>query len=74
MFQTGVVLRFQHNETLYLQGRVLYCVNIIFWYIRLMELFAVNKSLGPYVVIIGKLVCYIVQSVMSTDINALSSK
>jgi len=54
--QVGVSLRFQADEYLFLCGRVLYSVNIIFWYIRILELFAVSKNLGPYVVIIGKLV------------------
>ena len=38
------------------QGRVFYCVNIIFWYTRTLELFSVNKYLGPYVMMIGKMV------------------
>lgn len=55
--QIGAVLRLQTNEYYFLCGRALYCVDIIFWYIRILELFAVSKRLGPYVVIIGKMVC-----------------
>lgn len=56
LHQVGVVLRLQPDDDLYMVGRVLYCVNIIFWYVRILDLFAVSKNLGPYVVIIAKLV------------------
>uniref|UniRef100_A0A8C0IM16 Transient receptor potential cation channel subfamily M member 1 n=1 Tax=Chelonoidis abingdonii TaxID=106734 RepID=A0A8C0IM16_CHEAB len=36
-------------------GRVIYCVDIIFWYIRVLDIFGVNKYLGPYVMMIGKM-------------------
>ncbi|XP_067933259.1 transient receptor potential cation channel subfamily M member 3-like isoform X2 [Watersipora subatra] len=55
-FWAAVVLSFQEDKEWFLTGRVLYSVNIIFWYIRILELFAVSKNLGPYVVIIGKLI------------------
>ena len=38
------------------QGRVFYCVDIIFWYIRILDLFSVNKYLGPFVMMIGSMV------------------
>ncbi|KAF6019914.1 TRPM3 [Bugula neritina] len=34
----------------------MYCVSIIFWYIKILELFIVSKHLGPFVVIVGKLI------------------
>ena len=37
-------------------GRVFYCVDIIFWYVRILDIFSVNKYLGPYVMMIGKMV------------------
>lgn len=43
---------------MFLVGRVFYCIDIVFWYIRLLELFAVNKRLGPYIVIVGKMVSW----------------
>uniref|UniRef100_A0A8C5GTV7 Transient receptor potential cation channel, subfamily M, member 1b n=1 Tax=Gouania willdenowi TaxID=441366 RepID=A0A8C5GTV7_GOUWI len=36
-------------------GRVIYCIDIIFWYIRVLDIFGVNKYLGPYVMMIGKM-------------------
>eukprot|EP00058_Branchiostoma_floridae_P016533 XP_002602021.1 hypothetical protein BRAFLDRAFT_82609 [Branchiostoma floridae] len=52
-FLVGVGLRFHDNTIPY--GRVLYCVDIIFWYIRLLDILSVNKYLGPYVMMIGKM-------------------
>ncbi|KAI8499346.1 Transient receptor putative cation channel sub M member 3, partial [Branchiostoma belcheri] len=52
-FLVGVGLRFHEPTIPY--GRVLYCVDIIFWYIRLLDILSVNKYLGPYVMMIGKM-------------------
>jgi hypothetical protein len=41
--------------------QVMYCVSIIFWYVRIMDLFAVSKYLGPYVMMIGKMVSHFVE-------------
>uniref|UniRef100_A0A6Q2Y8Y2 Transient receptor potential cation channel, subfamily M, member 1a n=1 Tax=Esox lucius TaxID=8010 RepID=A0A6Q2Y8Y2_ESOLU len=53
-FLLGLMLRLQ-NEPLMGIGRVIYCVDIIFWYIRVLDIFGVNKYLGPYVMMIGKM-------------------
>lgn len=54
-FLLGLLLRLQ-NEPYMGYGRVIYCVGIIFWYIRVLDIFGVNKYLGPYVMMIGKMV------------------
>ncbi|XP_061672484.1 transient receptor potential cation channel subfamily M member 3 isoform X2 [Syngnathoides biaculeatus] len=54
IFSVGMVLRLQ-DPPLMSYGRVIYCVNIIYWYIRLLDIFGVNKYLGPYVMMIGKM-------------------
>ncbi|XP_029859722.1 transient receptor potential cation channel subfamily M member 3 isoform X2 [Aquila chrysaetos chrysaetos] len=54
LFSVGMVLRLQ-DLPLRSDGRVIYCVNIIYWYIRLLDIFGVNKYLGPYVMMIGKM-------------------
>uniref|UniRef100_A0A8C9TB45 Transient receptor potential cation channel subfamily M member 1 n=1 Tax=Scleropages formosus TaxID=113540 RepID=A0A8C9TB45_SCLFO len=46
-FLLGLLLRLQ-NEPYMGYGRVIYCVDIIFWYIRVLDIFGVNKYLGPY--------------------------
>lgn len=55
LFSVGMVLRLQ-DLPLRSDERVIYCVNIIYWYIRLLDIFGVNKYLGPYVMMIGKMV------------------
>ncbi|XP_060093436.1 transient receptor potential cation channel subfamily M member 3 isoform X4 [Heteronotia binoei] len=54
LFSVGMVLRLQ-DLPIRSDGRVIYCVNIIYWYIRLLDIFGVNKYLGPYVMMIGKM-------------------
>ncbi|XP_077416674.1 transient receptor potential cation channel subfamily M member 3 isoform X5 [Vanacampus margaritifer] len=54
IFSVGMVLRLQ-EPPLMSYGRVIYCINIIYWYIRLLDIFGVNKYLGPYVMMIGKM-------------------
>ncbi|XP_064169801.1 transient receptor potential cation channel subfamily M member 1-like isoform X2 [Anguilla rostrata] len=53
-FMMGFLLRLQ-SEPYMGYGRVIYCVDIIFWYIRVLDIFGVNKYLGPYVMMIGKM-------------------
>ncbi|KAF7702105.1 hypothetical protein HF521_001388 [Silurus meridionalis] len=54
IFLLGLLLRLQ-PEPYMGYGRVIYCVDIIFWYIRVLDIFGVNKYLGPYVMMIGKM-------------------
>nr|XP_022329694.1 transient receptor potential cation channel subfamily M member 1-like isoform X4 [Crassostrea virginica] len=53
MFSTAVGLR-MYDETRK-AARILYTLNIVFFYIRILEILSVNQYLGPYVKIIGKL-------------------
>lgn len=55
VFLLGLLLRLQGEPSMG-YGRVIYCVDIIFWYIRVLDIFGVNKYLGPYVMMIGKMV------------------
>lgn len=43
-FIIGAGLRFQDNLMDY--GRVIYCVNSIYWYLRILNILGVNKYLG----------------------------
>ncbi|XP_061753769.1 transient receptor potential cation channel subfamily M member 3 isoform X3 [Nerophis ophidion] len=55
MSEPGKLLQKVKEPPLMSYGRVIYCVNIIYWYIRLLDIFGVNKYLGPYVMMIGKM-------------------
>ncbi|KAK4009060.1 hypothetical protein OUZ56_014200 [Daphnia magna] len=50
-FFVGLILREQENTLE--QGRVLYCLNIVFWYIRILLILRVSRFLGPFVTMIG---------------------
>ncbi|XP_051923311.1 transient receptor potential cation channel subfamily M member 3 isoform X8 [Hippocampus zosterae] len=52
---TNGIEKMREEPPLMSYGRVIYCVNIIYWYIRLLDIFGVNKYLGPYVMMIGKM-------------------
>ncbi|XP_026878579.2 transient receptor potential cation channel subfamily M member 7 isoform X1 [Electrophorus electricus] len=55
MFFVGFGLRFGSGKV-FIAGRIVYCLNIIFWYVRLLDFLAVNQQAGPYVMMIGKMV------------------
>uniref|UniRef100_A0A4W3K2N4 non-specific serine/threonine protein kinase n=1 Tax=Callorhinchus milii TaxID=7868 RepID=A0A4W3K2N4_CALMI len=55
LFFVGFGLRFGTGDIL-TAGRITYCLNIIFWYVRLLDFLAVNQHAGPYVTMIGKMV------------------
>ncbi|KAJ8340402.1 hypothetical protein SKAU_G00350350 [Synaphobranchus kaupii] len=56
-FFVGFGLRFGAvHRDVFDAGRIVYCLNIIFWYVRLLDILAVNQQAGPYVMMIGKMV------------------
>jgi transient receptor potential cation channel subfamily M protein 3 len=54
LFFIAVALRLK-PDTLQI-GHVIYSLDIMLWIIRLLDIFSVNKNLGPYVVMIGRMV------------------
>nr|XP_014340313.1 PREDICTED: transient receptor potential cation channel subfamily M member 7 isoform X4 [Latimeria chalumnae] len=54
-FFVGFGLRFGVADV-FVAGRITYCLNIIFWYVRLLDFLAVNQQAGPYVMMISKMV------------------
>lgn len=52
-FTIGVILRF--NPSTLKASRIVYTLNIVFFYIRILGILSVNKALGAYSKIIGKL-------------------
>ncbi|XP_033608000.1 transient receptor potential cation channel trpm isoform X2 [Cryptotermes secundus] len=37
-------------------GRLIFCVDIVYWYLRILKILGVNKYLGPLVTMMGKMV------------------
>ncbi|XP_016898711.1 transient receptor potential cation channel subfamily M member 6 isoform X3 [Cynoglossus semilaevis] len=54
LFLSGLVLRW-YPDPYRTAGRLAYCLDIIFWFIRLTELLAVNQHAGPYLTMITKM-------------------
>ncbi|XP_026320800.1 transient receptor potential cation channel trpm [Hyposmocoma kahamanoa] len=61
-YDAGFIIFFLVGMTLRLRtasmdiGRVIYCVDIIYWYLRILNILGVNKYLGPLVTMMGKMV------------------
>ncbi|XP_014296022.1 transient receptor potential cation channel trpm isoform X2 [Microplitis demolitor] len=53
-FNIGLVLRLRQSTFDY--GRVIYCADSIYWYLRILNILGVNKYLGPLVTMMGKMV------------------
>lgn len=64
-FFIGFGLRLGGGDA-FVPGRTVYCLNIIFWYVRLLDILAVNQQAGPYVMMIAKMVS---SDVAQADVN-----
>ncbi|KAJ7412000.1 transient receptor potential cation channel subfamily M member 6 [Willisornis vidua] len=71
LFMIGFGLRWS-NPHFQTAGRLLYCLDIIFWYTRLLDLFAVNQHAGPYLTMIGKMTANMFYIVIMMAIVLLS--
>ncbi|KAK0137547.1 Transient receptor potential cation channel subfamily M member 6 [Merluccius polli] len=54
LFMAGLTLRW-HTDTYKVAGRISYCLDIIFWFVRVLDLLAVNQHAGPYLTMITKM-------------------
>uniref|UniRef100_A0A667WKU2 non-specific serine/threonine protein kinase n=1 Tax=Myripristis murdjan TaxID=586833 RepID=A0A667WKU2_9TELE len=54
LFLVGLVLRW-HTGSYRTAGRISYCLDIIFWFVRVLDLLAVNQHAGPYLTMITKM-------------------
>ncbi|KAM6036065.1 transient receptor potential cation channel subfamily M member 6 isoform 1-T2 [Theristicus caerulescens] len=71
LFMIGFGLRWS-DPPVQTAGRLLYCLDIIFWYVRLLDLFAVNQHAGPYLTMIGKMTANMFYIVIMMAIVLLS--
>ncbi|NWV03689.1 TRPM6 protein, partial [Ptilonorhynchus violaceus] len=71
LFMIGFGLRWS-SPPVQTAGRLLYCLDIIFWYTRLLDLFAVNQHAGPYLTMIGKMTANMFYIVVMMAIVLLS--
>uniref|UniRef100_A0A8C2YWH3 Transient receptor potential cation channel subfamily M member 6 n=1 Tax=Cyclopterus lumpus TaxID=8103 RepID=A0A8C2YWH3_CYCLU len=54
LFLAGLTLRW-HANPYRTAGRISYCLDIIFWFVRVLDLLAVNQHAGPYLTMITKM-------------------
>ncbi|KAI3372384.1 hypothetical protein L3Q82_022882, partial [Scortum barcoo] len=54
LFLAGLVMRL-YTHTYQKAGRICYCLDIIFWFVRVMDVLAVNQHAGPYLTMITKM-------------------
>ncbi|KAI5091340.1 transient receptor potential cation channel subfamily M member 6 isoform X1 [Silurus meridionalis] len=54
LFFTGMALRW-YTGLIHTSGRIIYCLDIIFWFVRLLDLLAINQQAGPYLTIIANM-------------------
>uniref|UniRef100_A0A665VS45 non-specific serine/threonine protein kinase n=1 Tax=Echeneis naucrates TaxID=173247 RepID=A0A665VS45_ECHNA len=71
IFFIGFGLRLAGGDA-FVPGRTVYCLNIIFWYVRLLDILAVNQQAGPYVMMIAKMVANMFYIVVIMAIVLLS--
>ncbi|XP_029471842.1 transient receptor potential cation channel subfamily M member 6 [Rhinatrema bivittatum] len=71
LFVTGFGLRWGDMDVR-TAGRLIYCLDIIFWYARLLDFFAVNQRAGPYLTMIGKMTANMLHIVVMMAIVLLS--
>ncbi|XP_073509205.1 transient receptor potential cation channel subfamily M member 7-like isoform X1 [Phyllobates terribilis] len=43
------------EDLVFVAGRLIYCLNTIFWFVKLLDILNVNQDAGPYVFMIGKM-------------------
>nr|XP_015222646.1 PREDICTED: transient receptor potential cation channel subfamily M member 6 isoform X2 [Lepisosteus oculatus] len=71
LFVVGFGLRWE-DVPMRTAGRIIYCLDIIFWYVRLLDLFAVNQHAGPYLMMIAKMTANMFYIVIMMAIVLLS--
>lgn len=71
LFSVGFGLRWG-DPPLHTAGRLIYCIDIIFWFSRLLDFFAVNQHVGPYVTMIAKMVSTVCMYILESFVVVLS--
>ena len=57
LFAIGMILRFiPDSYDCYLAARILWCIDIILWFIKILNAYTLNRNLGPILFMIKKMV------------------
>ncbi|KAM9207060.1 transient receptor potential cation channel subfamily M member 6 [Dugong dugon] len=71
LFSVGFGLRLR-DSPLHTAGRLIYCIDIIFWYTKLLDFLAVNQHAGPYLTMMAKMAANMFYIVIMMAIVLLS--
>ncbi|XP_007937798.1 transient receptor potential cation channel subfamily M member 6 [Orycteropus afer afer] len=71
LFTVGFGLRWG-DPPFHTAGRLIYCIDIIFWYTQLLDFLAVNQHAGPYLTMIAKMTANMFYIVIMMAIVLLS--
>ncbi|KAM6169965.1 transient receptor potential cation channel subfamily M member 6 [Rhynchocyon petersi] len=71
LFSVGFGLRWG-DPPYHTAGRLIYCIDIIFWYTQLLDFLAVNQQAGPYLTMIAKMAANMFYLVIMMAIVLLS--
>ncbi|XP_037653461.1 transient receptor potential cation channel subfamily M member 6 [Choloepus didactylus] len=71
LFSVGFGLRWG-DPPFHTAGRLIYCIDIIFWFSRLLDFFAVNQHAGPYLTMVAKMTANMFYIVIMMAIVLLS--
>jgi len=59
----AVILRFTLiNDNDFVAARYVYAVDLVIFYLRVLQLYYFHKRLGPKVILIGRMVCVIIDN------------
>lgn len=58
--------RLSNVEQLRITARLIYCVNTIYWVIKLMEFLLINKYVGPLIIIASRMVFFYLLTIKET--------
>ena len=58
LFVLSIVLRFVLSESNFVYARIAYCLTLICYYLRFLQVFFVSKNIGPKVIMIQRMVVF----------------
>jgi len=53
------------NSSYFVWARYVYDINLIMFYLRILQLFYIHPHLGPKVIVIGRMVCVIISRLLN---------
>ena len=63
----AVILRFTLSESDFVGARYVYAINLVMFYLRILQLYYIHPRLGPKVVVIGRMVCVTIDEYEKQD-------